>query len=129
MRTLLIDTHIFLWSQFESKKLSENLRKLSTSPTVRWVLSQVSIWEIQIKYDLGKLPLPDFPARLLPPLIEASGYANQPLQDNAIFMLGKLPGIHRDPFDRLLIATAIVNGWEIVTCDPLFEKYPVRTLS
>ncbi len=55
-----------------------------------------------------------------------SGFAFRPLQNDAIFMLGRLPPIHRDPFDRLLVATALVNGWEIATVDSAMEKYPVR---
>ena len=129
MRELLIDTHIFLWSQFEPSKLSENLHQLRTSTQVRWHLSQISTWEIQIKYDLGKLVLPELPSKIFPDLIKHSGFAYEQLQDDAIFMLGKLPPIHRDPFDRMLIATALVNGWEIVTHDSIFEQYPVRTLS
>jgi len=128
MRNLLIDTHIFLWSQFDLSKLSKELLELRKSPNVRWHLSQISVWEIQIKFDLGKLPLPEAPARLLPKLIADSGFSYQALQDEAIFMLGKLPAVHRDPFDRMLIATAIVNGWEVVTNDDRFEEYPIRTL-
>jgi PIN domain nuclease of toxin-antitoxin system len=129
MRNLLIDTHIFLWSQFDPAKLSRELLALRSSPDVRWHLSQVSIWEIQIKFDLGKLPLPEAPWKLLPRLIAESGFAYRTLQNDAIFMLGKLPSVHRDPFDRMLIATAIVNGWEVVTNDDRFEAYPVRTLN
>lgn len=129
MRDLLIDTHIFLWSQFELAKLSKELLALRSLPDVRWHLSQVSVWEIQIKYDLGKLPLPEAPGKLLPNLIKDSGFAFQMLQNEAIFMLGKLPAVHRDPFDRMLIATAIVNGWEVVTNDARFEDYPIRTLN
>ncbi len=78
---------------------------------------------------MGKLALPELPSKIFPDLIDRSGFAYDQLQDEAIFMLGKLPPIHRDPFDRMLIATALVNGWEIVTHDSVFEKYPVRTLS
>lgn len=126
MRSILLDTHVFLWSQFETGKLSKGLLALFEDQEVRWYISQVSVWETQIKFDLGKLPLPAPPVRFLPQLIKESGIQFERLSNEAIFMLGKLPEVHRDPFDRLLIATALVNGWEVATVDPIIEKYPVR---
>lgn len=128
MRSVLLDTHVFLWSQFEPEKLPEPISSLFQADDVRWVFSQISLWEIQIKFDLGKLPLPDSPEILIAPTVERAGFAVQPLQDAAIFLLGKLPSFHRDPFDRLLIATALANGWEIATVDRQFDQYPVRIL-
>lgn len=129
MRTILFDTHLLLWSQFQTEKLSPNIRSLLQDSKVRWQVSQISLWEIQVKYDLGKLPLPKPPSECFPEMIKASGLAYTTLQNEAIFMLGKLPKIHRDPFDHLLITTAIVNGWEIATVDTAIEQYPVRTVS
>jgi PIN domain nuclease of toxin-antitoxin system len=96
---------------------------------VCWHLSQVSLLEIEIKYDLGKLELPETPQNFLPQLIEDSGLNFHSLENKAIFMLGKLPKLHRDPFDRLLIASALVNGWEIATVDPMFDQYPVQIVT
>jgi PIN domain nuclease of toxin-antitoxin system len=129
MRHLLLDTHIFLWSQFAPSKLSPKLAALFTSEEVCWHLSQISVLEIQIKYDLGKLELPDTPQNFLPELIQDSGLNFHHLDNKAIFMLGKLPNLHRDPFDRLLIASALVKGWEIATVDTIFDKYPVQTVN
>lgn len=129
MREILLDTHIFLWSQFETKKLSPLLRDLFASADVRWHLSQISVLEIQIKHGMGKLDLPSTPERLLPGLIENAGFLFHPLKNEAIFMLPKLPLVHRDPFDRLLIATALIGGWEMATIDRAFDGYPVRTVS
>ncbi len=128
MRNILLDTHIFLWMQFEPSKLSPNLSSLLQSQDARWHLSQISVLEIQIKHQIGKLHLPSPPAQCLPDLIKNSKLAFHPISDEAIFMLGKLPSIHRDPFDRLLISTALVEGWEIATVDDQFESYPVRTV-
>lgn len=128
MRRILLDTHVFLWMQFESKKLSANLTDLLKRDEVSWHFSQVSLLEIQIKYDLGKFSLPEAPGGWLVELVEKSGLAYHPLNNEAIFMLGKLPDIHRDPFDRLLVATALTEGWEIATVDEQIEKYPVRTV-
>jgi PIN domain nuclease of toxin-antitoxin system len=129
MRRILLDTHIFLWMQFESGKLSKNLLGLLKREDVNWYLSQVSVLEIQIKHSLGKLSLPDAPNEWLPGLIEKSGIEFSPLSNEAIFMLGKLPDFHRDPFDRLLVASALTEGWEIATVDEQLQQYPVRTVS
>jgi PIN domain nuclease of toxin-antitoxin system len=129
VRDILLDTHLFLWSQFESGKLSTSLRELFASPDIRWHLSQVSFLEIQIKHSLGKLELPKTPEQVLPELLEQSGLHFEPLSNEAIFMLAKLPPIHRDPFDRLLIGAALVKGWEVATVDPVFDRYPIRTVA
>ena len=129
MRRILLDTHIFLWMQFESEKLSKNLGELLKRGDVSWYLSQVSVLEIQIKYNLGKLPLPTAPGEWLQQLIKDSGLEFRALSNEATFMLGKLPDLHRDPFDRLLISTALTEGWEIATVDEQLQHYPVRTVS
>ena len=128
MRHLLLDTHIFLWSQFAPSKLPPKLTTLFAAEDACWHLSQVSVLEIQIKYDLGKLELPDSPQNFLPDLIKDSGLNFHHLDNKAIFILGKLPQLHRDPFDRLLIASALVKGWEIATVDRIFDQYPVQTV-
>ena len=129
MGHLLLDTHIFLWSQFAPSNLSPKLAALFAAEDVCWHLSQISMLEIQIKYDLGKLELPDPPQKFLPNLIQDSGLNFHPLENKAIYMLGKLPQLHRDPFDRLLIASALVKGWEIATVDPVFDQYPVQIVN
>ena len=129
MRHLLLDTHIFLWSQFAPSNLSPKLAALFAAEDVCWHLSQISVLEIQIKYDLGKLELPDPQQKFLPNLIQDSGLNFHPLENKAIYMLGKLPQLHRDPFDRLLIASALVKGWEIATVDPVFDQYPVQIVN
>ena len=129
MRHLLLDTHIFLWSQFAPSNLSPKLAALFAAEDVCWHLSQISVLEIQIKYDLRKLELPDPPQKFLPNLIQDSGLNFHPLENKAIYMLGKLPHLHRDPFDRLLIASALVKGWEIATVDSVFDQYPVQIVN
>jgi len=116
-------------SQFAPSNLSPKLAALFAAEDVCWHLSQISVLEIQIKYDLGKLKLPDPPQKFLPNLIQDSGLNFHPLENKAIYMLGKLPQLHRDPFDRLLIASALVKGWEIATVDPVFDQYPVQIVN
>jgi PIN domain nuclease of toxin-antitoxin system len=101
-------------------------RQASADPEITWIFHQVSLWEIQIKYDLGKLKLPRSPADLFPLAIESTGFRTQGIEDEGIFLLGKLPSIHRDPFDRLLIAHAVLRGWEMATTDPVIRRYPLR---
>lgn len=126
MTTVVIDTQILLWAIRGDRRLPEAIRLAMGSDQYRWVLHQVSLWEIQIKYDLGKLPLPQAPRKFLPAAIAALDLAQAPVSNEAIFMVGQLPKIHRDPFDRLLIAEAIVQGWCVATADATFEHYPVR---
>lgn len=120
---------MLLWLLFEPERLPAPVRQGLEDLQNRWTVSQVSTWEIQIKWDLGKLPLPEPPESCLPRLIAESGLAYQPLQDAAIFMLGKLPPLHRDPFDRLLVATAIINGLCVCSSNPQVTRYPVRVLN
>lgn len=89
--------------------------------------SQVSLLEIQIKATLGKLQL-GFPITTIPDLADRSGLTALPLSNAAIFTLPKLPALHRDPFDRLLICEAIQEGVPLVTSDEIIRRYPIRVL-
>lgn len=129
MRTVLLDTHVALWLFTDDPRLPESVRRDALSPDIRWLFHQVSTWEIQIKYDLGKLPLPQPPSAFLKAAIRDSGLQYTPIEDEGIFMLSKLPSLHRDPFDRLLVAHAVVHGWEIATVDEQVMRYPVRVLT
>lgn len=124
---ILLDTQIALWLWIQPTKLNASQRALLKDPTNEVIYHQVSTWEIQIKYDLGKLPLPGRPAEVLPNWISASGLRSVSIEDRAIFMLGQLPAHHRDPFDRLLVAHALVNGWSLLTADEMLKTYPVLT--
>jgi PIN domain nuclease of toxin-antitoxin system len=126
MRTILLDTGMFLWLAFASHRLPEAVRAALRSGAHDWRVHQVSFWEIQVKHDLGKLPMPAPPAELIPRIMKRTGLTEAPLSTEAIFFLGKLPSIHRDPFDRMLLAHAMHFGWEIATSDRTFARYPVR---
>lgn len=124
---ILLDTQIALWVFLDGPRLTPPLRQILKDPANELLFSQISIWEIQIKYDLGKLPLPQKPQQVIPSWAEQSGFQSVGIQNEAIFMLGQLPSIHRDPFDRLLIAHALVNGWTLLTSDDTIKRYPVLT--
>jgi PIN domain nuclease of toxin-antitoxin system len=90
--------------------------------------SQISLWEIQIKYQLGKLPLADEPAVVLPREVAKYDFTHLDLTDAAIFGLSRLPPIHGDPFDRILIIQAKLTGSTLVTPDLPFFQYSVDVI-
>ncbi len=121
---LLLDTHAFMWYDNEPEKLSRRVQELCKDPENILLLSVASIWEMQIKSQLGKLQL----RMPLPELIreqQGNGLEILPVEPNHIFALDSLPNHHKDPFDRLLIAQAIVEGAILVSADPLVKQYPV----
>lgn len=122
----LIDTHVALWILLGDPRLKEADFFARFGSDETFIFHQISTWEIQIKFDLGKLKLPQRPENFLKKAIEETGFAYEQVEDDGIFFLSKLPQIHRDPFDRLLIAHAVSNGWTVITADETFERYPVR---
>jgi PIN domain nuclease of toxin-antitoxin system len=122
---LLLDTHTFIWWNGEPHKLSPHARHLCEEPDAELVLSVVSLWEMQIKLQLGKIqltqPLPEIVRRQR----EQNGLTLLSVMAEHVYALSQLPDAHKDPFDRLLIAQAISEGMSIVTRDSAFESYPV----
>jgi PIN domain nuclease of toxin-antitoxin system len=125
---LLLDTHAFLWWDSDPSKLSPQALAACQEPTNSLLLSVASAWEIQIKLQLGKLKL----ALSLETLIEGQQQTNRleilPVTLPHVLALRTLPAHHKDPFDRLLIAQANVEGAALVGSDPAFESYPVKRL-
>ena len=91
-------------------------------------LSAVSVWEIARKYAQGGISLPSHPSTLIPAVRENSGIASLSLTEADALAAEKLQMVHQDPFDRMLIAQALMGGLAIVTCDRAFEPYPVRLI-
>jgi PIN domain nuclease of toxin-antitoxin system len=124
----LLDTQVALWLLLGSDKLPEKpFRERFLHEPARLIFHQVSTWEIQIKYELGKLPLPRRPEEFLLDAIGSAGFIYEKIDDQGIFLLDRLPKLHRDPFDRLLISHALLNGWCLITSDQEIQKYPVVT--
>jgi len=90
--------------------------------------SSVSAWEIAIKYGLGRLPLPESPGRFIPFQRKQHGIEPLSVDEESALHLSRLPPLHRDPFDRMLICQAIVHGLVMLTADELVNQYPVRTI-
>ncbi len=122
---LLLDTHIFLWYISGDNRLPDDKRESIRNPENEVYLSVVSMWEAIIKYQLGKLPLPEPPETYLPTQRERHQISSLTLDEISVSYLAKLPPIHRDPFDRMLICQANVRGLTIVTVDDEIPKYPV----
>jgi PIN domain nuclease of toxin-antitoxin system len=125
---LLLDTHVFLWYITADPKLPATFRAAVEDPANEVYLSAASVWEAVIKYGLGKLPLPAPPADYLPLQRDAHRIASLPIDEGAMPHLAGLPPLHRDPFDRLLVAQALQHGLTIVTVDPDVAAYPVPRL-
>lgn len=125
---LLLDTCTFLWIAGQPNALSEQARSLFKDPEHEVYLSTASTWEIATKYALGRLPLPEPPERLLPRLRQRHGIASLPIDEESTTHISRLPPLHRDPFDRMLVCQAIVHGLTLLTPDPLITQYPARVV-
>jgi PIN domain nuclease of toxin-antitoxin system len=125
---LLLDTHVFLWYITADPKLPAAFLAASQDPDNQVYLSVASVWEAVIKHQLGKLPLPASPAQYLPQQRIAHRIASLTVDEGAMSHLADLQLLHRDPFDRLLVAQALQHGLTIATVDPDVAAYPVPLL-
>jgi PIN domain nuclease of toxin-antitoxin system len=124
---LLLDTHVFLWLQTEPERLGTHLSIVEDQRT-ELLVSAASSWEIAIKYGLGRLPLPEPPERYVPDRLRAIGAQPVAIEHTHALAVAALPPLHRDPFDRLLVAQAAALGLTIVTADPVLAQYEVTAL-
>ena len=125
---ILLDTHTFLWWLTESSRLSDTVRRTIFDPSVEKLISAATAWEITTKHRLGKLPDADPIASDIPGAIAAQGFQELPLSVADAARAGALPGPHRDPFDRMLIAQALSRDLVLISNDAAFDRYPVRRL-
>jgi PIN domain nuclease of toxin-antitoxin system len=125
---LLLDTCTFLWIASGSSRLSKHAAQWFSDPANDVFLSAVSSWEMAVKHSLGTLRLPAPPIEFIPSQREAHGITALPLTEEDVLYLSKIPKLHRDPFDRMLICQAVVNGFTVLTPDELISQYPIRTL-
>lgn len=125
---LLLDTHVFLWYISADSQLPLVVREAIRDPSNDAYLSVASVWEGVIKYTLGKLPLPASPAEYLSQQREAHAIATLPITEAALGHLASLPSLHRNPFDRMLIAQTLQHGLTLVTLDDAIRVYPVSVL-
>lgn len=125
---LLLDTHIFLWFIGRDSQLAVAARDAIRDPRNEVFLSVVSLWEIIIKHQIGKLPLPQSPEIYVPAQRARHQIVSLPVDEASIIQVAKLPLLHRDPFDRLLIGQALEHGLTLVTVDPAIQAYPAVSL-
>ena len=125
---LLLDTCTFLWLNSGLSLVSPLARGLCADRDNDLYLSVVSAWEIALKQVAGRLPLPQPAAQYVPSRREANGIASLDLSEEAVLQLPKLPPLHTDPFDRMLICQAIAHGLAILTPAACIARYPVRVL-
>ena len=123
---LLLDTCTFLWICLGSRELSDTARELFEDPGNDVFLSVVSGWEIAVKHGLGNLPLPERPEIWVPRMREESGVEPLELEEEAVLQLPKLPHLHRDPFDRMLVCQAVAEGLTLLTPDGEITQSPIR---
>ena len=123
MMKLLLDTHIFLWFISGSNQLSAIFRDSIQNSNNTVYLSVVSLWECIIKYQLGKLPLPESPEIYLPKQREQHQINSLTVEEASVAQLIKLPSLHRDPFDRILICQSIQHDLTILTADEIVIAY------
>jgi PIN domain nuclease of toxin-antitoxin system len=120
---LLLDTHVLLWTIAESRRLSPTARALIGEPDNALTFSSVSLWEVAIKAERGRDDFRIDVSSLRRSLFD-NEYVELSMTGAHAVALGSLPPIHRDPFDRMLVAQAIVEGLTLVTSDPAVAKYP-----
>jgi len=126
---LLLDTHVLLWAAGEPQRLSKQARRMIDNPDNELLFSAASLWEVAIKRSLGR---EDFKVdvRLLRRGLLDNGYSELPIISDHVVATESLPLIHKDPFDRVLVAQATVEGVTLLTIDSLVSQYPgpIRTV-
>ena len=125
---LLLDTCTFLWLATDDRALSSVARNAFEDEGNEAFLSAVSVWEIAVKNSLGALKLSDPGERFVPRYRSAHKIEPLTLNEEMVLQVSKLPRLHRDPFDRMIICQAIIEGLVILTPDELIRQYPVRTI-
>ena len=125
----LVDTHVWLWMLTAPDRIRGKATGVIGDGSSALLLSAASSWEIAIKYAIGRLPLPEAPETYVPSRMRATGLESLPISHTHALRVAGLPRHHDDPFDRLLVAQAQLEGLTIVTADAAFERYDVPVLN
>ncbi len=125
---ILLDTHAFLWWVTDDEQLSRRARRLIGDGRNEIFFSAASAWEIAIKSSLGRVTLPDDAERYIPAQLEQNAFGILPVQLRHAVRVTTLPDVHRDPFDRMLVAQALVEELAILSGDVRLAGYSVRVL-
>ncbi len=119
----LLDTHFVIWIPIDDRRISRAARAVIMSPANEFVFSAASLWEIAIKRTQKGADFAFDPREIRRQMI-ANGYDELSVEGSHAVSVDALPPIHKDPFDRLLIAQAIVEGITLLTADPIIARYP-----
>jgi len=125
---ILLDTCAFLWLTTDAPELSDKAKIMFQNTENTVYLSSVSVWEIIVKHQLGKLPLPNAADNFIKQQCEKHFIEYLALDEKAAFHLSRLPNHHRDPFDKMLICQAIAHDLTVLTSDKIIMQYPVATV-
>lgn len=125
---LLLDSHAFLWWIADSDKLSARAYRLIADESNEIYVSAATAWELATKYRLGKLPLPEEAAFDMAGTIVGQGFKELPIGVQDASLAGRLPGPHRDPFDRMLMAQSASHALVLISRDEVFDQYGVNRL-
>lgn len=120
---LLLDTHLLLWAALQPDRLSDTARNLLVEPKNELFFSPASLWEVAVKRNLGRADFRVDPRVLRRNLLD-NGYTELPITSEHTVSMESLPSVHKDPFDRILIAQATVEGITLLTADDLVSQYP-----
>ncbi len=122
--TYLLDTHVILWALTDPGRLGRSAREVVENRSSRLVVSAVSAWEIATKHRLGKLPQADVLLGGYGKHLDRLGVIRLPVAEDHALLAGRLEWDHRDPFDRMLAAQAMIESLVLITGDPTFAGYP-----
>ncbi len=124
---LLLDTHLLLWAAGQPERIPTGARMLLDDPRNELLFSAASLWEVAIKRGLGRADFRADPRLLRRGLLD-NGYGELPITSDHAVAVDGLPAIHKDPFDRILVAQSIVEGIALLTADPVVAQYtgPIR---
>lgn len=125
---LLLDTCTVLWATLSSKSLSPKAQRLLAAESNVVYVSAATAWEIATKFRKGKIPEAEPLERNFLDVMDAAGYTLLPIDPEQALRAGRLPGLHRDPFDRILAAQALSLDIPVITPDPLFDQFGVRRI-
>lgn len=120
---LLLDTHLLLWAAGHPNRLSATAHSLIENPENELLFSVASMWEVVIKRGLGRNDFQVDPRLLRRGLLD-NGYSELPILSDHVVAIDSLPGIHKDPFDRVLVAQASAEGITLLTTDSVLTQYP-----
>jgi PIN domain nuclease of toxin-antitoxin system len=124
----LLDSHAVLWATLDDERLPDSVRDLIADRTNHIAISVASTWELTMKALIGRLRLPEPPETYFEGLVRDFGYELLPIHQRHVAALPELPAIHADPFDRMLVAQALVEDIDLVTGDSYLGRYPIRTI-